>query len=331
MNTYVTLILTTFLLLFSACSTKEVYKPKQLSDDWERQSSMDEALVDVGSNVALLEDRSVLLKDAAISVKVQENNRLISQSDEWIISASIDGNMTLTSIKDSNITKNFELKKTIATAGIEDGVLAVLFADNEMALYDLESQSPIFKEKSGNASVVDSRIMTPIFMKGLVLFPTLDGKVVIVSMEQKKRLRTVIVSSEDNFNNVIFAALFKNKIIAATPYTILSMSQKEIRAKYELRNVATGEDTLYATTKQGELIAFSDDLQLLRKIKFPFAHFLGMIYSEKKLYILEQEGYMIVVDADSFEYTVHEVDINDGFIFVADKLFYIGDERISIE
>ena len=331
MNTYVTLILTTFLLLFSACSTKEVYKPKQLSDDWERQSSMDEALVDVGSNVALLEDRSVLLKDAAISVKVQENNRLISQSDEWIISASIDGNMTLTSIKDSNITKNFELKKTIATASIEDGVLAVLFADNEMALYDLESQSPLFKEKSGSASVVDSRIMTPIFMKGLVLFPTLDGKVVIVSIEQKKRLRTVIVSSEDNFNNVIFAALFKNKIIAATPYTILSMSQKEIRAKYELRNVATGEDTLYATTKQGELIAFSDDLQLLRKIKFPFAHFLGMIYSEKKLYILEQEGYMIVVDADSFEYTVHEVDINDGFIFVADKLFYIGDERISIE
>ena len=331
MNAYVTLFLTAFLLLFSACSTKEVYKPKQLSDDWERQSSIDETLVDVGSNVALLEDRSVLLKDAAISVKVQENNRLISQSDEWIISASIDGNMTLTSIKDSNITKNFELKKTIATAGIEDGILAVLFADNEMALYDLESQAPLFKEKSGNASVVDSRIMTPIFMKGLVLFPTLDGKVVIVSIEQKKRLRTVIVSSEDNFNNIIFAGLFKNKIIAATPYTILSMSQKEIRAKYELRNVAFGENALYTTTKQGELIALSDDLQLLRKVKFPFAHFLGMIYANKKLYILEQEGYMIVVDADSFEYTVHEVDINDGFIFVADKLFYIGDERISIE
>lgn len=318
-------------MLFSACSTKEVFEPKQLSDDWEKQSSLDEGLIDVGSNVALLEDRSVLSKESQIDVKIPQNNRLIAKSDEWIISAAIDGNMTLTKIADTNITKNFELKKTIATANVEDGLLAVLFADNEMALYDLESKAPLFKEKSGSASVVDSRIMAPTFMKGLVLFATLDGKVVIVSIEQKKRLRTVIVSSEDNFNNVIFAAVFKNKIIAATPYTILSMSQKEIRAKYELRNVAFGEDSLYVTTKQGELIGLSDDLQLLNKVKFPFAHFLGMIYADEKLYILEKEGYMIVVDADSFDYTVHEVDMDDGFIFVADKLFYIDDEIISVE
>jgi hypothetical protein len=56
-----------------------------------------------------------------------------------------------------------------------------------------------------------------------------------------------------------------------------------------------------------------------------------MISHKDKLYILEKEGYMIVVDKKTFNYTVHELDMNDGFVFVGKNIFYVDDEKISIE
>lgn len=315
----------------SACSTKEVFKPQVIGADWEKQNSFKSEIIDVASNVALLEDRTLLVKDAHLDVKIAESQRLIAQSDEWIISASIDGNTTLTSLKDATLQESFDLKKTVASANVKDNILAVLFADNEMALYDIPSKTLLFKEQGASPSVVDSRIVQPYFMKGLVLFATLDGKVVIVNPKLKKRLRTTIVSSEKNFNNIIYLSVLDNKIVAATPYKMLSMSQKDVREKFEIRNVAQDETHLYITTKQGELIALTPNLQVDSKVKFPFAHFLGMISLGDKLYILEKEGYLIVVDKKSFEYSVHEVDIEDGFVFVGENLFYVNDEKITLE
>lgn len=320
-----------FILLFSACSTKEVYKPKTLGDDWNKYASAKSELVDVASNVALLDDGKVLGKSGVIDVKIPENRRIIAHSDKWIISTTIDGVTTFTSAENPTLEESINLKKTIASASVEGDVLAVLFADNEMGLYNISTKTLLYKEQGGKASAVDSRIVPPYFMNGLVLFSTLDGKIIVVNVKLKKRLRTVIVSSEDHFNNIIYMNIIDNKIIAATSYKILSMSEKDLRVKYEVRNIAYGEKNIYVATKQGEVISLTPELQVNSKIKFPFAHFLGMISLGEKLYILEKEGYMIVVDKSSFDYTVHEVNMDDGFIFVTDKLFYVADEKILVQ
>jgi len=319
------------ILLFSACSTKSVFEPKTVADDWEKYESISDEIIDTSLNVALLENNQVLTKTNVTNVDINDSFRVISESDGWIISASIEGNVTLTSLENKTIVKNFELSKTVASASVQGNDLAVLFADNEMAIYDTESKSALFKEQGSKFIATDSRIVSPYFFKELVLFATLDGKVVIVNNALKKRLRTVIVSSEDNFNNVISLNVVENKIIAATSYKILSMSKKEVRAKYEIRNIVYDDKEIFVATKQGEVLALSSDLEVISKVKFPFAHFYGMIASGDKLYILEKEGYMIVLDKKSFDYTVHEIDFDDGFIFTADKAFYINDKKILTE
>jgi len=319
------------LLFLSACSTKEVFEPKKLSKEWDKTASMNESIIDTSDNVALLENRKVLSKNGELNITVPDNQRLISLSDERVISASIDGNLTLISIKDGSKTE-FELKKTIAGASAFNDVLAVLFASDDIALYSIETKELLFKEQGGKVIVNDSRIVNPYFLNDLVIFPTLDGKVVIVNSKLKKRLRTVIVSSDDYFNNVIYFNLADNKILAATSYKLLAMAQKELRKKYEIRNILFDGKLVYITTKQGEVIALTPELQIDSKVKFPFAHFLGMISHKGKLYILEKEGYMIVVDKKDFSYTVHEVDMDDeGFVFVGKELFYVADEKILIE
>lgn len=322
------LLSTLIVLLFSACSTKEVFEPKQLAHDWDMYEDSDETILDTSSNIALLEENKVLTKEGVIELSVAAEDRLISKSDGWIISATIDGKVTLVSQDDTTMIKEIDLKKTVAGASVEGNTLAILFADNEIALYDMQNESYLFKEQGGKFLAVDSRVVNPFFMRGLALFATLDGKVIFVNTQKNKRLRTVIVSSEDNFNNVISLDLVDNKIIAATSYKILSMAKKEIRVKYEIRDILLDEDTIFIATKQGEVISLTPELQVNSKVKFPFAHFYAMTSDDEKLYILEKEGYMIVIDKITFDYTVHEVDFDGGFVFVADKTFYVDDQKI---
>jgi len=109
------------------------------------------------------------------------------------------------------------------------------------------------------------------------------------------------------------------------------LSQKEIREKYETRNLVYDDKTIYIATKDGRVLSLTPDLREIAKLKFPFAHFLGMIMHNDKLFILEKEGYLIVVDKDLKKYSIHEVDVDDGYVFVGDTKFYIADEFISVE
>ena len=325
------LFLALAVLVFSACSTKEVYKPKVVADDWDKTESISDDIIDTAANVALLDNRHVLTKKGETNIVIPENQRVVSLSDGKIISASIDGNVTMTDLE-SQERSSYMLKKTIAAASIKDNILAVVFANNDIALYDTDEKSLIFKEQSGKAIANDRRMVNPYFFNDLVMFPTLDGKIIIVKIDAKKRLRTSIISSEPYFNNVIYFKLANNKLLGATSYKLLALSKKELRKKYEIRNVVVDGDRIYLTTKQGEVIALTPDLQVESKIKFPFAHFLGMIAYKDKLYILEKEGYLIVVDKSNFDYTVHEVDIDeDAFVFVGDDVFYVEDEKIILE
>ena len=329
MKQYIIFVLLGFIL--SACSTKEVYEPKELSNDWDKTESISDDIIDTAANVALLENRHVLTKDGEIDIVIPQGQRVVSLSDDKIISASIDGNVTVTDIQTKQ-KNSYMLKKTIAAASIKDNILAIVFANNDIALYDTDKKSLIFKEQSGKAIANDRRIVNPSFLNDLVMFPTLDGKIVIVNIPAKKRLRTSIISSEAYFNNVIHFQLVQNKLLGATSYKLLSLSQKELRKKYEIRNIVVDGNRIYLTTKQGDVVALTPDLQVESKIKFPFAHFLGMISYNGKLYILEKEGYLIVVDKENFDYTVHEVDVDDdAFVFVGNDVFYVEDEKIILE
>ncbi len=325
------LVLAGATLFFSACSTKKVYEPQKVVGSWEKQSSLHDTMIDSSSSVALLESRKVLTKEKLVDIEVPETYRVLSNSDGWIISSTIDGKLMLQYISDKNLVEKFDLKKTIASATIKNDMLAVLFADNEMALYSISTKELLLKEQGDAALAVDSRIVAPHFMGELILFPTLDGKVVIINSKLRKKLRTVIISSEAHFNNVIYFNVIDNKIVAVTGNKILSMSTKEERENYEIRTIAYDGKNLFLTTKQGEVISITPDLKLNAKTKFPFAHFLGMIVTSDKLYLLEKEGYLIELSKDLQEQKIYEVDMEDGYVFTADKMFYIDDETISVE
>ncbi|MFA5461306.1 MAG: hypothetical protein WC274_04425 [Sulfurimonas sp.] len=318
-------------LLFSACGSKEVFKPKDVVDSWDYSGSSDVTIKGISQNAALVDDREILVNGKVVNVFIAEDEKLLGESDGWILSSNIDGNLTLQSIADKKNIETFNLKKTIATASVKKDTLAVLFSDNEMALYSIKSKALLLKEQGNPPIVVNSKIIKPYFRDELVIFATLDGKIVIINEETKKRLRTIIVSTEEHFNNVIFFNLLDNKIIAATGNKILSLSQDEIRLPFDIRSVVTDDKNIYIATKQGEIVSLTSDLKENARLKFAFAHFLGLILNNNKLYALEKEGYLIEMPIDLSSSSIYEADVEDGYVYIDGKIFFVHDEYISVE
>jgi hypothetical protein len=318
-------------LLFSGCSSKKVFEPKETAGSWEHYAELEESVVDISFNAALLEDNKVLSKGEMLDVAIAENYRVLGMSGGWVLSADIDGNLTMDATDASGKQERFALKKTVAGASVEEDVLAVLFADNELALYSVATKELLFKEQGNPPIIIDARIVNPQFMNDLALFLTLDGKVVIVNTKLKKKLRTVIVSTQEHFNNIIYFAIVDNKLIAATAHKLFSLGEKEIRVNHEVRTIANDTKNIYVATKQGEVLVLNPALDVHAKLKFPFAHFLGIIVEEERVYLLEKEGYLIEATKDLQEYKIYEADVEEALVFVGQKSFYNDDTIIQIK
>jgi hypothetical protein len=330
----ISLILT--IVVFSGCSTKKVFKPQsdKVVGSWKDKADLNESIVDVTANGALLKDGNILSHDTFIGLHVNtKTERLVDADKEWIVTTQIDGNTTLTSSVDSRKKESFDLKKTVAAASVKDDLLAVVFASNELAIYSIKTKDILFHSEGNTPLAVDAKIVNPYFLDDLVLFLTLDGKIVIVNSKEKKILRSMIISSADKFNNVIAFNVAGDNLIAATGNEILSLANKDIRAAYEIRNMRyDAKDEIYIATKQGEVLNLTSTLQVKSKTKFPFAHFLGMITTDDKVYVLEKEGYIIALEKDLKSYKVYKASIDgDSYVYAGDKAFYVDDEFFSVK
>ncbi len=328
---YITLAFLAALLAFSGCSSKEYYKPKDVAGDWPLSRTLPASIVDNAYDGAVLENGEILTKKGESPVMLPQGYRFIGSSDGWIVAGSIDGTLLLIDENGSRTQQRLELGKTVAAAAVQGDILAVLFSSNEKALYALSTQELLYKESGSAPSAVDSRIANPYFLNELVLFLTLDGKIDIVSSQTHKLLRSMIVSSEEHFNNIIYFNVVDNTLFAATTYRLLSLADREMRASYELRDVLFNKEGIWLSTKQGEVIALTPSLQLKAKQKFPFAHFLAMALVDEKLYLLEREGYLIEMDKDLQNYRVYDVAMDDGFIFASEHAFYVDDTTIELK
>lgn len=316
------------LLALSGCSSKGYYKPQQVEGEWKHHSALLSPIVEVNSDAARLEDGNILTRDEELTYALPEGYRLVGVSDGRIIGARIDGSLILADR--AGEVKTFALGKTVAAASVSQDHLAVLFANNEKALYSIATGQQRYKEIGSSVMAVDGRIANPYFLNDLVLFLTLDGKIDIVNTGSLELLRSIIVSSEEHFNNIIYFNVVDETLFAATSYSLLSLAEQEVRASYELRDVIFTKEGVWLSTKQGEVIALTPSLTLKAKKKFPFAHFLEMVLHKEKLYLLEREGYLLEMSASLEDLKVYEVDIDEGFVFASKEAIFINDQRLLL-
>jgi len=314
--------------LFTGCSSKNSFEPQNVSSGVEITGRVDTSLANTGREGANLEDGQVISYIRGIEpFKIESGFHIVGANSEYICAVSKGGTLKL--YKEHTEFKEFNFSKNVAAASANDDYLAVLFVNNDIALYSLKNSELLFKQNGDETIAVDVRVAQPQFLNDLILYATLDGKIIILNSETKKPIRSIILSDQPYFNNIIYMKMYDNVLIAATASTLYSLTDREVRKNLSIRDVNFGEHGLYVTTKEGEVLKLSNKLDIEGRLKFDFAHFIGMAITDH-LYIAEKEGYIIVANKVFASHKIYEAPFDNNRFFAAQNGFYFDDSYIDL-
>jgi hypothetical protein len=320
-----TLLLVLFSLLFSACSDK-VYEPNFIVGDRSLvEKSSDNSLFMQHSKGLTFDDGTVISKKGLVDSLILPKGYAYLNEDNNSIIAADNGGEVLIKFKNGLDDLKLTTNSRVLSATIKDDLMAVVNVKNEMKLYALSTQKEIFTFAATPVTAIDVRLASPKFFENLIFFPTLDGKIQIYSEASKKMIRTMSVSTQDQFNNIIFFDIIDKKIVAATGTQLYLFSKKSEQLKIPVRDVVIMGDEIIVLRKDGRIVAMNIDLEIQRELKFPFAYFLGAIVKNDHLYVVENEGYLLKIGKNFKLSLVYQMDFELDMFFASQDTFYFSD------
>ncbi len=211
------------------------------------------------------------------------------------------------------------------SASVKGNLLAVVLADNSANLYDITSQKLLFSEKGSPSTTMNSLMAMPIFMDTVVVFPMLDGRLLVVDYVHgtPTPIRNIVINSEKFFNNITYLIVDGNNMIASTGKRILSVvSGQEFNYDGDIVDLLYDKGTLYALTLDGQILQMDKSLRELNSVKLPFASLNTIVLNHNKLYSLEKRGYVIEVDLNDFNsYNIYKIPSIGSFkLFSSNRL-----------
>ncbi len=286
------LILLISIFIFTGCSSKKFYEAEDTLGDYDSSSGLlSDKIISINKIGATLDNGQVITKNGILKFKLPKGFEFININNKIVIA---------TNYNDKILLNNEELKFStgIVAASIKNDILALVFMDNSIGIYDLKENKMVMKEYYSKSLANDTRIANPFFMDNLILFPTLDGKIIVVSVESKKVLKTIIVDADGKFNNIIFLDVVNDTLIASSTNKIVSVGSKAVNLKsYNIRDIITHKDLIYIATIDGQIIKTDISLNILDRRKYKYAKFYALAYGSS-LYALESQGYLININDD---------------------------------
>lgn len=324
MKKFATFGLLALVLLMGGCSSKKYFEPEKIEGKISYDGDLPAVIVDVARDGATLANGQVVTKDGLLNVALPKGYAFVSDSEEYVIAAAECGKLIVLSKKDKSIAYENDFGRRVASAKIDKEIMALVLADNSVLLNDWKAKKIIAKTRSDEIYAVDTRIANPYFLGDLVIVPTLDGKLLILDRATGATIRSIVVGADKFLGNVIYLNVLENRLVAATPTKIISVSPEMMNTlDLEIADVIFAKDAITILTKEGRIVRTDIDLKVQRERKYPFAHLIGALYGNY-LYAVEKEGYLIATDKNLAVSNIFKLpDSIDAPIFVAqDKIFY---------
>jgi len=213
------------LLLISGCSSKSKFSPAEVTSKLSYDMDMKSELSDISRDGATYTNGMVLSnKRGLLKHKIEKDFRFIYDSRRAILLAKEDGMVKVVSGDKTVFEKKFDF--ALSSGAIKNNVLAVILSNNTLILYDIIQDKELYSEALEPTFANDARLANPLFLNDLVIFPTLDGRLLIVDAKRNIVLRDVAISDKELFNNVIFLAEKNNILVAATGSKIIAINPK---------------------------------------------------------------------------------------------------------
>ena len=319
-----------FILLFTGCSSKQYFEPENIVGDYsEDVKELGSSIVDYNADGATLENGMLVSKSGISKTSEKDSYKFINYCDDAVLSTNGNGSLL---IQYKNKSKLLEFDEIIISATLKDNLLAIGFINNSILLYDIDTKKANLKEYFKTSVLNDIKITNPIFLSTAVLYPTLDGKVVVVDLEKKSLLKTINIDPKSEINNIIFLETVGDALVAATPQKIFSFVNDNVFIEdLDVKFVVVHKDDIFVATLAGEIIKFDFGLQIIDQKKFKFAKFHTLGYGSY-LYALESEGYMIRVENDFSDVKIYDFSFdNEQKVITIGDTVYFEDKSITLK
>ena len=318
------LILLSALFLLTACGSKKYFEPENVKSTLKiEKSSLSSAIKSMNRDGATLEDGTIITRDGVSKFKLPKNFNFLNTSNT--------GKVLATNYKDTLLigNKEFKFDNIVVAASLKDNKLAVLYSDNSIELLDVNTKKTLFKEYLTVSLANDTRIANPHFMGNLILFPTLNGKIIIVSSITNKSVKNISVDLDKQFNNIIFLKVIEDKqtLIAASANKLVTISTEKVTLKdYQIRDIIVNKESIYLATIDGRLIKLNLDLEKIKSKKFKYSKIHALAFTDS-LYAVESQNYLININEEFTNDTVYDFDFNneERLIVIKNKIY--TDER----
>lgn len=315
-------------ILFAGCSSRQYFEPEDTFSFKEDTQDLDSDIIDLNSDGATLEDFSYISKEGILK-NLKVGYKFLNHKEDTILAA--DNNASLY-IKNDDFEKILSFDQNIVSASKANNLLAFGSIDNSITLYDIKKEQILFKEYLKHSTINNIKIANPIFLNKLILYPTLDGKVVIVDIQTKTVVKTLNIDPNSDVNNIIFLEQIDDSLVAATTKKIFSFVNGIPNIKeLDVQNIIVQGQFIYVATLDGQIIKYTKELQKIASKKFKFAKFHALAIGEY-LYALESQEYLIQIDKEFQDTKIYDFSFdNEEKVIGIDNKIYFEDEYIILK
>ncbi len=329
--TQILLISLISIIFFVGCGTKRQYfEPKNVPYSISYDGTLPDYIVDVTRSGATLKNGQIITKNGLQNIKLPQGFTFLGSDNNKYLATSKCGELIVVD-ENSNIIYKKKFDSAVAAASIKGSKIAIVLASNKEILLDMLTGKYLLNLQGDSVYALDSRIAAPHFLNTLLIYPTLDGKLLIVDSRNGKVIRDVVVSSEKFFGNIIYLGVLGNRLVAASNKRVISINPKSMNILDEdVKDVIVLKNRVFVFTKDGTVILCNSDLKVLKKRKFPFAIFAGVIYGNF-VYIIERGGYLIATDKDLISTNIYKMPDNiDSYLYFTKNMLYYKDKYFKL-
>jgi len=326
------LTLSLILAMFTGCATnRKYYDPAQTAGSLQYEGSLPAKIIDANAQGATLANHQIISYDSGYEkVSIDKGFLFLNKNDGKYLATNDVGVLKIYDAS-SNVVYEKDFGNLIIAASIKGSTLSMVFSNDLLVLFNTQTDKIITTFKADLAQVNSSKSTAPVYLGNFVIFPTLDGRLVVIDQSTKRVVRDIVISSKPKFNNVIFLKLIGSNIIAATPYQAISITPDSVnKLSADIKDMHIIDNHIYILTRDGKVILTNEALNIIEQKKFPYATFIGAI-SGNLVYAIERNGHVIALDKTLSSQSVYELpDEIDDYIFLTGNTFYYGNKYLRL-
>ncbi|TLD81774.1 plasminogen-binding protein [Helicobacter sp. MIT 05-5293] len=312
-------------IMIWGCSSKKHFEPPLVSGEMVFDGKLSSAIESTSREGAVLADQTLIsFQEGITSLVLEKDYKFLSQDEHYFLFQKQCKDLLIVDANNKNI-QTIPYDQCVLSARLQGDKIAMVLIDNTLVYYNVKDSQTIFSQKYAPVIAINSYLASPYISSEYIVYPDLEGKVLVYSIAQNKIIKDILVSSDKFFNNVIYLYTQNNYLVAATSKRVsVVIDNRSFKYDIDLRDVLFYKNNIYVLSIEGEIIEMDHTLNPLRRVKLPFAILSGIVIQDNKLYTLEKGGYVIELDLADFVPKVYRSKLkkHKGMFYNQDTIFY---------